>query len=134
MRISNFSSMCHFFLISRGRARQLHLNELSHGTLTGLILQTPKSIFHVTLVEIWNLFELVKYTKAYFPIYALSENIHNILNCKFKHGQTAASLLKKEFVIITGGADLLPNFFQFDISFRYVDDLWHGLTTKQNSF
>ena len=26
MRISNFSSMCHFFLISRGRARQLHLN------------------------------------------------------------------------------------------------------------
>ena len=25
MRISNFSSMCHFFLISRGRARQLHL-------------------------------------------------------------------------------------------------------------
>ena len=25
MRISNFSSMCHFFLISRGRARHLHL-------------------------------------------------------------------------------------------------------------
>ena len=25
MRISNFSSMCHFFVISRGRARQLHL-------------------------------------------------------------------------------------------------------------
>ena len=26
MRISNFSSMCHFFLISRGRARHFHLN------------------------------------------------------------------------------------------------------------
>ena len=25
MRISNFSSMCHFFLISRGRARHFHL-------------------------------------------------------------------------------------------------------------
>lgn len=128
------------FFLTNGAPPALLLNELSHGTLTGLILQTPKSIFlseamfHVTLVEIWNLFELVKYTKAYFPIYALSENIHNILNCKFKHGQTAASVLKKEFVIITGGADLLPNFFQFDISFRYVDDLWHGLTTKQNSF
>ena len=25
MRISNFSSMCHFFFISRGRARHFHL-------------------------------------------------------------------------------------------------------------
>ena len=30
MRISNFSSMCHFFLISRGRARQLHLRYKVH--------------------------------------------------------------------------------------------------------
>ena len=28
MRISNFSSMCHFFLISRGCARHFHLSSL----------------------------------------------------------------------------------------------------------
>ena len=60
MRISNFSSMCHFFLISRGRARHFHLNLL--------------------LVPVLCLPESPQVTKAYYKSY---NKVWNLTRCPF---------------------------------------------------